>query len=53
LSLDGEPDFDKKLNGFQRICRTIRRHLKKTRSDTQIKFYKVVARPTLLYGSET
>ena len=32
---------------------TIRKPLKKTRTDTQIKFYKVVARPTLPYGSET
>jgi hypothetical protein len=53
LSLDGEPDFDKKINRFQGICGTIRKHLKKTRTDTQIKFYKVVARPSLLYGSET
>jgi hypothetical protein len=37
----------------QKICGTIRRHLKKTRTDTQMKFYKVVARPTLLYGGET
>jgi hypothetical protein len=29
LSLDGEPDFDKNINRFQRICGTIRRHLKK------------------------
>ena len=50
--LDGEPDFDKKIKRFQRICGTIRKHLKKTRTDTQMKFYKVVARPTLLYGSE-
>jgi len=27
--------------------------LKQTRTDTQMKFYKIVARPTLLYGSET
>ena len=27
--------------------------MKKTGTDTQMKFYKVVARPTLLYGSET
>jgi len=27
--------------------------LKKTRTDIQIKFYKVVTGPTLLYGSET
>jgi len=53
LNLDGEPDFDKKINRFQGICGTIRKHLKKTRIDTQMKFYKVVARPSLLYGSET
>ena len=45
--------FKKKINRFQGICGTIRKHLKKTRTDTQIKFYKVVARPLLLYGSET
>jgi len=43
----------KKINGFQRICGTVRKHLKKTRTDTQMKFYKVLSRPTLLYGSET
>jgi hypothetical protein len=53
LSLEGEPDFDKKINRFQNICSTIRKHLKKTHTDTQMKFYKAVARPTLLYGSET
>jgi len=53
LSLDGEPDFDKKINRFQGICGTIRKHLKKTRTDNQMKFYKFVARPSLLYGSET
>ena len=42
-----------KINRFQKICGTIRKHLKKTRTDTQMKFYNVVARPTLLYGSET
>jgi hypothetical protein len=45
--------FDKKINRFQRICGTIRKHLKKPRTDTQMKFYKEVTRPTLLYGSET
>ena len=35
------------------MCNTNRQHLKKTRTDTQMGFYKVVARPTLLYGSET
>ena len=54
LNLDGEPDFDKKKNEqIPKICVTIRKHLKKTHTDTQTKFYKVVARPTLLYGSET
>ena len=54
LSLDGEPDFDKKkTNKFRRLCGTIRKRLKKTGTDTQMKFYKVVARATLLYGSET
>jgi len=53
LSLDGEPDFDKKINRFQRICGTIRKHLKETRTDTQMTFYKIVARPAVLYGSET
>jgi len=45
--------FGKKINRFQGICGTIRKHLKKTRTVTQMKFYKVVARPSLLYGSET
>ena len=53
ISLDGEPDFDKKINRFQGICGTIRKHLKKTRTDNQMKFYKVVARTSLLYSSET
>jgi len=52
MSLDGEPDFDNKINRFQGICGSIRKHLKKPRTDTQMKFYKVVARPSLLYGSE-
>ena len=42
-----------KRNRLQRVCGTIRKHFKKTRTDTQMKFYKVVARPSLLYGSET
>jgi hypothetical protein len=52
LSLDRELDFDKKVKRFQIICSTIRKHLNKTRTDPQMKFYKVVARPKLLYGSE-
>ena len=38
---------------IHKLCGTIREHLKKTGTDSQMKFYKVVARPTLLYGSET
>jgi len=53
LSLDGEPHFDKKISRLQGTCSTIRKHLKKTRADTKMKFYKVEARPSLLYGSET
>jgi hypothetical protein len=47
LSLDGEPDFDKKINRSQRIRGAIRKHLKKPRTDTQVKCYRVVARLTL------
>ena len=35
------------------MCGTVRKYLQKTRIDTQMKFCKFVARPTLLYGSET
>ena len=52
-SLDAEPDYDKEVNRFQGIRGTIRKHLQKTRTHTQMKFYKAVARPSLLYGSET
>jgi len=37
LSLDGETGYDKKYI-FQRICGTIRKHLKKTRTDTQMQY---------------
>jgi len=40
------------MNGLTNFT-FIRKHLKKTRTDKQMKFYKVVARPILLYGSET
>jgi hypothetical protein len=55
LNLDGEPEFNPppKKNIFQRIYGTTRKHLKKTCADTQMKFYEVIARPTLPYGSET
>jgi len=42
LSLDGEPDFDKKkINRFQGIYGTIRKYIKKPRTDTQMKFLKL------------
>ena len=44
--------YTKKINIFQGICGTIRKHLKKTCTVTQMKFYKVVARSSLLYGSD-
>ena len=40
-------------NRFQGICGSIRKQFKKTRTDNQLKFYKVLASPSLLYGSET
>ena len=52
LSLDGEPDFDK----YKQIPKNIQYYQKiskESRTDTQMKFYKVVAKPTLLYRSET
>jgi len=51
LSLEGKPDFDKKINKSLRICGTSRKHLNKTRTNPQMKLYKAVARPTLLYGN--
>jgi hypothetical protein len=48
-----EKDIHNKLNKFSSLCGTLRRTLKtKTRKTTQMKFYKVMALPVLLYGSE-
>lgn len=53
LTYDFSIDVEQKLNKFSRVCGTISRHLKhKTRKDTQLKFYKTIAVPTLTYGSE-
>ena len=42
-----------KINKFQRMCGAISRTLKgKTQFSTHIKFYKVMAVPVLMYGSE-
>ena len=45
--------FLQKKIKFQIISSPIRKHLKKTRTDTQMKFYKVIARPTIHNGRET
>ena len=39
LSLDGEPDFGKKIKKIKQISRNRRKHLKKTRTDTQMNFF--------------
>jgi hypothetical protein len=45
-------DYD--IKGWQKeIISSIKLINKNRNTDTQMKFYKVVARPTLLYGSET
>jgi hypothetical protein len=49
-----DEDFNDKLSKFQNICGVIARTLKmKTRKETNLKFYKIVAVPVLLYGNET
>lgn len=54
ISFFGKYDLDKKILTFQNMCGTIVRTLKnKTRRETQLKFYKVMAVPALLYGAET
>jgi len=42
LSLEGEPDFDKKIYSYQGICSSIRIKLNKTRTDKQMVFFIVV-----------
>jgi hypothetical protein len=43
-----------KLSKFENICGVIARILKmKTRKETNLKFYKIMAVPVLLYDSET
>ena len=49
-----DQDIEKKVTNFTRMCGTIWRMLgNKRRKETQIKFYKTMAIPTLLYCSET
>jgi hypothetical protein len=49
-----DEDLNDKLSKFQKICGVISRTLKKkTRKETNLKFYRIMAVPVLLYGSET
>ena len=46
-------EVNNEVNKFQRMCGAISRALKgKTQLSTQIKFYKVMAAPVVIYGSE-
>jgi hypothetical protein len=53
MGLSREMDISVKLQRFQQICGTIKRTLDgKVRKETLVRFYKIMAIPTLLYGSE-
>lgn len=53
IGYDKDFDIDMKLHRFQAMCGTINRTLRHTASkETKIKFYKVMATPVILYGSE-
>ena len=47
LSLDGEPDFDKKINRYQGKCSSIRKKLNKTRKDKQMVFFSCTTKVVL------
>jgi hypothetical protein len=48
-----DEDLNDKLSKFQNICGVIARTLKKkTRKETNLKFYKITAVSVLLYGRE-
>jgi hypothetical protein len=53
MGLNREIDINVKLQRFQQICGTIKRSLAgKVLKETLLRFYKIMAIPTLLYGSE-
>lgn len=52
ISYTKNEDIQNKINKFSYVCGVINRSLKNTRKETKIKFYKVMAAPMLLYGSE-
>jgi hypothetical protein len=48
-----DDDLQNELHKFQYMCGAIKRTLiNKTRKDTQLKFYKIMEVPVLLYGCE-
>jgi hypothetical protein len=54
ITCDTNKDSTIKLNKLRHMCGTLKQTLKnKTRRIKQIKFYKVIAVPTILYGSES
>jgi hypothetical protein len=54
ISWNYDADIQIKVNKLQYKCGTIKRTLtNKTRKDTQLEFYEVMAVPTLLHESET
>jgi hypothetical protein len=51
--LNAQEDVKKKLKECRGTCVAIKRTLRhKTKKDTQLKFYKTMALPCLMYGSE-
>jgi hypothetical protein len=53
ISCCKENDVNIKLSKFQRMCGTVRRKFKaKELKRTQLKFYKIMAGPTLVYNYE-
>jgi hypothetical protein len=53
MGLNRDMDTNVKLQRFQQICGTIKRTLAgKVLKETLLRFYKIIAIPTLLYGSE-
>jgi hypothetical protein len=53
MGLIREMDVNVKLQRFQQICGTIKRTLaRKVMKETVLGFYKIMAMPAVLYGSE-
>jgi hypothetical protein len=53
ISYEKDNEVDNKLAKFRNVCGTIHKYLKhKARKDSRLKFYKTIAVPILIYGSE-